>query len=190
MAKVLDNLVTEGLSGKLGRRLVFRKGKAGMTILSTRPVFSAEREFNPAQQAHHEAFKQATTYAKVAKNQPLYVELAKGTPMNAYNIAVQDWFGEPQVLDIDITAWTGQIGQEIRVKAKDNVKVASVHVMIRESNGSTTAIEEGEAVPSNTDGLLWTYTTKTLVPMTPGTRLDVMAKDLPGNIGGNALELN
>jgi hypothetical protein len=68
------------------------------------------------------------------------------------------------------------------------MKVTSVHVMIRASNGSATALEEGKAVPSDTDGLLWTYTTKTLVPMTPGTRLDVIAKDLPGNISGNSLE--
>ena len=38
-------------------------------------------------------------------------------------IAVADWFGELQVLDIDITGWTGGIGQEIRVKAQGNVKV-------------------------------------------------------------------
>ena len=58
----------------------------------------------------------ATTYAKSAKNQPAYVNLAKGTNATAYNIAAPDWFGEPQVLDIDITGWTGGIGQEIRVK--------------------------------------------------------------------------
>jgi hypothetical protein len=40
MAKIIDNLVTEGLSGKLGKRLVFRKSKGGKTILATRPIFS------------------------------------------------------------------------------------------------------------------------------------------------------
>jgi hypothetical protein len=53
----------------------------------------------------------------------VYVNLAKGTNATAYNIAVADWFGEPQILDLDITGWTGGIGQEIRVKAQDNVKV-------------------------------------------------------------------
>lgn len=190
MAKVLDNLVTEGLSGKLGKRLVFRKGKGGKTLLSTRPVFSADREFNPSQLAQQEAFKQAIIYAKVARTQPLYIALAKGTPKTAYNIAVEDWFEEPQVLNIDISSWTGQIGQEIRVKAQDNIKVARVHVMIREDNTSTTPLEEGDAVPSDTDGLLWTYTSQTLVTQTPRTRLDVSAYDLPGNFGGSALELN
>ncbi len=65
-------------------------------------------------------FTQATTYAKFAKNQPLYVNKAKATN---YNIAVADWFGQPQVLDLDIGGWTGAIGQTIRVKAQDNVMV-------------------------------------------------------------------
>jgi len=133
---------------------------------------------------------QATTYAKFAKNQPVYVEKAKGTSASAYNVAVADWFGQPEVLDIDISGWTGQIGQTINVKAQDDVKVTSVQVMIRENNGSATAMEQGEAVQSEIDGVMWAYTTTTLVPMTPGTRLDASARDLPGNIGGSPLEMN
>ena len=190
MAKIIDNLVTEGLSGKLGKRLVFRKGKGGNTILSTRPVFSADRQFNVSQLAQQEAFKQAIVYAKVAKNQPLYITLAKGTAKTAYNIAVEDWFGEPQVLSIDITGWTGQIGQEIRVRAQDNIKVSSVHVVIRADNNTTTPLEEGDAVPSEVDGLLWIYTTKTVIAQTPATHLDAYAYDLAGNFGASALELN
>jgi hypothetical protein len=120
----------------------------------------------------------------------VYVEKAKGTNATPYNVAVADWFGQPEVLDIDISGWTGQIGQTIHVKAQDNVKVTSVQVMIRENNGSATSMEQGEAVQSEIDGLMWAYTTTTLVPMTPGTRLDVSARDLPGNIGGSPLELN
>jgi hypothetical protein len=190
MAKVIANELIKALSGAVGG-LAFRPMPDGSIVVSTAPHYGRRRKYSQGQKDHQSRFKRAAMYARyAAKVQPIYTELAKGTTKTAYNIAVADWFGEPQVLDIDITGWTGQTGQEIRVKAKDNVKVASVHVMIRESNSSATALEEGEAVPSDTDGLLWTYTTKTLVPMTPGTRLDVMAKDLPGNIGGSSLELN
>jgi len=190
MAKVYNNIFVRGLTGTVGDQFVIRKARSGRTVIANKPMFDENREFTEPQKAQQEAFRQATTYAKFAKNQPVYISKAKETNSTAYNIAVADWFGQPQVLDLDISGWTGQIGQEIRVKAKDNVKVASVHVMIRASNSSATALEEGKAVQSETDGLLWTYTTTTLVPMTPGTRLDVTAKDLPGNIGGNALELN
>jgi hypothetical protein len=62
--------------------------------------------------------------------------------------------------------------------------------MIRANNSTTTPLEEGDAVPSETDGLLWVYTTTTTVPQTPGTHLDAYAYDLAGNFGANALELN
>jgi len=190
MAKVYNNIFVRGLSGAIGDQFVIRKTKSGQTIIANKPMFDENREFTNGQKAQQEAFRQASTYAKVARNHPLYIEMTKGSSMNAYNLAMADWFGEPQVLDIDISRWTGQIGQEIRVKAQDNVQVSSVRVMIRTSNSSSTAIEEGEAVQSEIDGLLWTYVTKTLVPMVPGTHLDVMVKDLPGNNGGSSLELN
>jgi hypothetical protein len=163
MAKVLDNLVTEGLSGKLGRRLVFRKGRNGKTILAVRPVTSENRVFNDTQLAQQEAFRQATQYAVVAKDNPIYVNLAKGADATAYNLAVADWFGQPKVLEIDPSGWTGQIGQTIRIMAKDDTHVASVHVVIDDAHG--TIFEQGEAVRA--EGLWWTYTTTSQVPQNP-----------------------
>ena len=190
MAKIHNNIFVRGLTGSVGEQFVIRQTRGGQTIIANKPTFNVNREFTDPQKAHHEAFRQATTYAKFAKNQPVYIDKAKGTRASAYNVAVADWFGQPVVLDIDISGWTGQIGQTINVKAQDDMKVTSVQVMIRESNGTATALEQGEAVQSEIDGLMWAYTTTTLVPMTPGTRLDASARDLPGNIGGSPLELN
>lgn len=78
MAKVLDNPITEGLSGKLGRRLVFRKGRKGRTIVALNRVYSEDRVVSDAQLAQQEAFRSATQYAVVAKDHPTYVQLAKG----------------------------------------------------------------------------------------------------------------
>ena len=191
MARVLDNPITEGLSGRLGRsRLQFRKGRNGKTIVALNPVFSETRVFNETQLAQQEAFKLATQYAVVAKDHPVYVNLAKGGDATAYNFAIADWFGEPKVLDVDISSWTGQVGQEIRVRAQDDTFVSRVHVMIRANNSTPTALEEGDAVRSTTDGLLWIYTTKTAIALDPGTRLDVTAYDMPGNSGASPLELS
>ena len=55
---------------------------------------------------------------------------------------------------------------------------------------TNTPLEEGDAVPSEKDGLLWVYTTQTLVMQNPGTPLDANAYDLPGNFGASALELS
>ena len=188
MAKVLDNIVTEGLSGKLGRRLVFRKGRNGKTIVATRPTFSQDRVFNPSQLAHQEAFKQATQYAKVAKDQPLYGNLARGADATAYNLAVADWFGQPEVLEINASAWTGMIGQVIRVKAQDDTQVVSVQVTIENADG--TIYEQGQAIPSETEGLWWVYTTMSQVTISADVSVTATAKDLPGNSQGMVWQTN
>jgi hypothetical protein len=179
MAKVRDNLVTEGLSGKLGKRLVFRKSRGDRTIVSVRPVNSATREYSESELEHQEAFKQATQYAKVAKDQPLYVERAKGTEATAYNLAVADWFGHPEILEINASGWTGQIGQTIRIKAQDDTRVTTVHVAIRDADDNV--LEQGQAVLSNTDGLWWIYTASSLVSPDSDPSILATAKDLPGN---------
>lgn len=177
MAKVQNNIFVRGLSGSLGDQFVVRKGKAGNTVISNKPVFSPEREFNPTQLAHQNAFRQAIAYAKTAKDNVIYVNKAQGTAMNSYNVAVQDWFNELEVLEIDASGWTGEIGQSIRVMAQDEIHVAKVHVLISDGNG--TVFEEGDAVQA--DGLWWVYTTKTLVAMTPAPTVVASAHDLPGN---------
>ena len=189
MAKVHDNPITEGLSGKLGKRLVFRKGRGGRTIVALSPVPTEGRTFNAEQLAHQEAFKQATQYAVGAKDNPIYVNLARGAEATSYNLAVADWFGQPKVLEIDINNWTGEIGQTIRVKATDDTKVVSVQMSIQSPDGGTT-YEQGQAVPSGTDGLWWVYTTTSQVTIQPGTRVVATAKDLPGNAEGMVWQMN
>ena len=159
MAKVLDNLVTEGLSGKLGRRLVFRKGRNGKTIVAVSPVFSQDRVFNESQLAQQDAFRQATQYAVGAKDNPIYVNLAKGT---------------------DASGWTGEIGQTLRIRAQDDTLVTRVHILIDDAHG--TIFEQGEMM--RVDNLWWTYTTTTLIPMDPAPRISAVAYDLPGNSNG------
>ena len=105
--------------------------------------------------------------------------MAKGSGSTAYNIAISDWFGAPQVLEINVDNWTGEIGQTIRVKARDNVKVAGVAVVIRDANEKI--LEMGAAVQSEEGSVWWTYTTQALVTMTPFPAVEAIAQDLPGN---------
>ena len=180
MAKVLDNPITEGLSGKLGRRLVFRKGRKGKTIVALSPVYSQDRVFNEAQLAQQEAFRQATQYAVGAKDNPIYVNLAKTVDATAYNLAIADWFGQPEVLGIDASNWTGQAGQTLRIQAQDDTLVTRVHIVIDDAHG--TIFEQGEMV--RVDNLWWSYTTTTQIPMDPAPRISAVAYDLPGNSNG------
>ena len=175
MAKVTNNIVTQGLSGKLGNQIVFRAGKGGQTIVAVKPA--SGREFNAEQQAHHEAFRNAIAYARSAKDEAVYVVKAQGTTMNPFNAAVADWFRQPQVLEIDTNTWTGEVGEVIRVKAQDDTLVANVRLAITNGNGTT--FEQGQAVQA--DGLWWEYTTTTAVDVNANPAVIATAEDLPGN---------
>ena len=50
----------------LGDQLVFKKDKAGRTVISYKPNFDENRMFSPAQQTQQEAFREAIAYGKSA----------------------------------------------------------------------------------------------------------------------------
>jgi len=177
MAKVRNNLAMRGLSGSLGEQVVIKIDKAGRTIVCNKPKFYKNREWTPAQQAQHLAFREARAYAKNAKAQEVYVRRAEGTPLNPFNVAMADWFHAPEIREIDLAAWTGGIGQPIRIRAMDDVQVTQVTVVISDEEG--TVLEEGTAVED--DGLWWTYVTSSTIGESRA-KVTVSARDLPGNV--------
>ena len=186
MARVHNNIFVRGLSGAVGDQFVIRRTRSGKTIIANKPTFDENRQFTESQTAHQQAFREATAYAKKAKTQPLYIESAKANNSIPYNRAVADWFGKPQILQLDANGWNGERGRTIRIKAQDDTMVVRVEVVIH-NNG--TILEQGEAVPSETDGALWTYVTTTEVTPAAGVLLDAKAYDLPGNCGTASISL-
>jgi hypothetical protein len=176
MARVRKNLAMQGLTGLLGDQILLRTDKAGRTIVGTRPTRSESREFTAAQLEQQASFREAVIYARASKDLEVYHQKAAGTPQNAYNVAVSDWFNPPTIKVLDTSAWSGQPGEVIRVWAIDDVKVNSVSVEITRPDG--TLLEKGEAV--QVDAMWWDYTTT--VPAVPGARIKATAMDLPSNI--------
>jgi hypothetical protein len=165
MAKVKNNTLTEGLSGKIGGRLVFRHMRDGSTVVCAAPDFS-NRVFSEGQLAHQSRFQQAAAYARVAaKTHPMYAKLAQRTMKPAYNIALSDWFNPPVIHAIE-----RQDGH-IRIEATDNVLVDRVLVTILDEEGKI--LEQGEAV--QTGSSWWEYVTATQ------GKVRVAAWDLAGN---------
>ena len=168
MAQVKNNLITEGTSGKLGKRLVFRHMKDGRTIFATRPDYSGH-VWTSGQRTHHHRFQQAAAYARSAsKTEPLYAELAKGTAKNAYNIALSDWFKPPVIHGVQ------RLADLIHVEASDNMLVTRVVITISGKDGQS--LEQGEAV--RIDDVRWEYITSA----PPGATILVEAFDLAGNV--------
>ncbi len=102
---------------------------------------------------------------------------ATGTPVFALTIA--DFFHAPEVDGIDLSAYTGQVGENIAIRAHDDFAMKGVAVAIRTNTGQV--LEQGAAVPG-TDSP-WRYTATTALPVGQNVSIEVTATDLPGHQG-------
>lgn len=179
MARLSSNIVILGSNGLVGGHLTDRKTRVERSILSSKPLFDNYRKANEAGQAHELAMRESTTYANFAQTQDVYITKAKRLGVTPYSLALVDWFEAPRVLEINVDSWTGKIGETIRVKARDNVRVAHVSMVIRDADENV--LEMGEATQSEPGSAWWNYTTKSVVKMTPFPTVEATAYDLPGN---------
>jgi len=178
MASSKHNVITHGLSGKVGDLVVFRQ-RHGKTFLGKIPFNTGKP--SPDQQAVREKFLKAVSYAKTSLQDPdikaLYVEKA-GKGVTPFNLAIADFFTVPVIADIITNAYTGAVGSKIEVHATDDTKVTEVKVSIVAADGSM--IEEGSAM-QDTDNGHWFYTATALNASLAGSKITAVAKDLPGN---------
>jgi hypothetical protein len=180
MAIVKKNVVTDGLSGKLGKNIVFRQ-RNGKTIVSTSPVSSHTK--TEKQENHRKRFTKAVRYAQVQMADPVFGEQyrlaakAKGisTPNN---LAIQDYLRPPVIENLDVGGYHGEIGDEILVEAFDDLEVEKVAVEIYHDDGSL--VEKGFASKNGND-FEWHYATSVVNTEFNGDRILVKAVDHPGN---------
>jgi hypothetical protein len=179
MAKQKGNVVTHGLSGKVGGMLVFRQTATGTVIQSPPRVSGTVSE---AQRAQRRKFQRAVLYAGAAVSDPetgpLYAAKA-GKGRTPRIVAIADYLHAPDIERIDVSGYHGQPGDVIRIEAIDDVAVREVKVVITGADGAP--VEEGFAVAEAT-GYEWTYTATTVNDNLAGDRIEVYASDLPGNI--------
>ena len=178
MAKVADNIVTTGLSGKLGNQLVFRN-RDGNTYVSKAP--KKRTVWTPAQMEQRFKFQEAVLYAKNANSDEITHELYSAEAKDGkttYNIAVADFLNAPQINEIDIANYNGQIGSYIQVRATDDFDVVAVTVTIQNADGSL--VESGNAVlqPGSS---WWRYTATAANESLASDKITVRATDIPGN---------
>lgn len=179
MANIHRHITIRGLTDVLGEHFLYRKAPSQPIMLPRKPRYVDSATHAGRRTSHQDLLREATSYANFAQTHDVYIDKARRTGVTAYNVALTDWFEGPRLLQIDIDAWTGRVGETIRVKARDNVKVVTVTVEIRDANG--TLLEVGEAVQSQTDRAWWSYTTRSHVPLQPFPGVEAIARDLPGN---------
>lgn len=180
MAKVDKNIVVTGLSGSLGDQLVIQEGRGGQTVVRSKPRPSNKPQ-TEAQAAQRDRFKEAAAYAKeAAKNEPLYAEKAEGTAQTAFNVALADFLHPPEIVELDVSGYSGKAGETIRVKARDDVQVKAVNVVIAAADGAL--VESGAASVVAGQVGWWSYVTSAAATGN-GVKVLAVAQDLPGHEG-------
>jgi len=180
MAKVKNNIVTQGLSGTLGGQLVFRQTSRG-TVVSVVPQAPTGPP-TAGQTAQRTRFQQAVIYAKGQSHDPAvqaaYAHEAKAQDISVYNVLLRDFMQAPSIGDVDLSQYTGKVGDLIAIMATDDHAVRSVHVKIENSDGSL--VEESDAVQQS-DPNHWLYTATAKNTSLAGDKITVSATDNPGH---------
>lgn len=179
MAQSKNNIITHGLSGKIGDLIVFRN-RNGKTIVASKPK-ERTGELSELQKEHHKLFQQAVIYAKSALTNPETKQAYKDAAdegESAYNVAVADFMNAPDIEEIDLSKYTGKSGDIITITVTDDFMVQEVSVSILNADG--TEVEHGLA-QSTLGGLQWHYTATAANSSLEGDKIVIRASDLPGN---------
>jgi hypothetical protein len=180
MAKSKNNVITHGLSGKIGDMLVFSQ-RAGKTIVGKLPDRS-HTQSSSKQQSITKKFQEAVIYAKAAIKDPATkaaYDAVTTEGQSAYNVAIADLFNAPDIESIDLSGYTGKPGETIQIVATDDFMVKEVSVAIYNPDGSL--VENGLAVADATHNH-FIYTTTAINADLNGDKIVIKASDLPGNL--------
>ena len=183
MAHGDNSIITGKFKGSLGKQLVFRQWGA-KTIVAKSPK-ARVGDPTAAQAETQERFLAGSRYAlSVTKgaDQSLAEAYAKALRprQNVYSRALEDFMSPPVVKFINTIDYSGAVGDKIVARAIDDYRVTRVRMEIYAANG--TLLEAGNA-QQNINGIDWTYTATTTNNPLAGSRIKVIATDVPANEG-------
>ncbi len=162
--------------------MVFKQ-RNGKTYVSVRP--KGGREPTPAQAAQRERFGLAVAYAKYAladaESRTVYEAASKEKGIPAFALGIADFLNAPSITEVDVEAYTGQIGSPIAIVTHDDLGVLKVNVVLTDDLGNP--IESGLAVESPAGTGHWKYTAKSPAPGETNVHIQVTATDRPGGTG-------
>jgi hypothetical protein len=187
MSIVNENPLLEGASGKFANVLVYRRVR-GKVIMAKKPKPSTT--VTEKQLDVRKSFKKAAGYSKRQLAKPevkrLYAEGITAKKHNAHLVAMSDYLNAPEIAPVNLTAYTGAVGQTIMIDASDDFRVAAVTVAIQGPDG--VQIEAGAARPP--DGLSddWSYVTTAENATIAGTKVLVTVSDYAGNTTTSVFE--
>jgi hypothetical protein len=138
-----------------------------------------------SQIAQQDKFRLATLYGKSVladeTTKQLYDDAAARKGLVAgFAVAVADFLNPPVIREVDLSEYTGKVGDTIDIRATDDVEVKGVGLTILDQGGAK--VEEGAAA-WNAATATWRYTTTAALAQGQSATIEVTATDIPGHKG-------
>jgi len=181
--KTNKNIITAGLSGGLGKQVVYVKETKGKRqYMRSWPKKIDKKKRTESQKMHLQKFYNlGINYWGNVKRTPdlLAAYQAKAvSPVNAYNLAMKDFMSDPEIKEIVPDRTSSAQRPVIRIRATDVIGVKKVDVTIMQTNG--TIILSGPATRSgHSDNWLFAFALPD--PSIGEIRVKVNAYDYPEN---------
>jgi hypothetical protein len=144
MARIKQNLIMQGMSGAIGKQVIV-KHYGSVSIISSYPDMSRIKR-TTKQKTENNKFREASVYARGQMRDPIAKAAYKAKAVGmqtAYNVAMADYYYAPEIRNIDIATFHGNIGDKIVIHAVDDFRVVRVMVEVRDHEG--TILETGDA---------------------------------------------
>lgn len=176
MAEVKDNIITQGMSGNVGKQIVFKR-YGNRTIVSKMPDMSNVKK-SKKQKDQNLKFREAAGYARSQMANPVskaeYQAKVKGM-QRAYNLAIADFYNAPEIRQVETRKFFSD--KVISLVVLDDFKVTKVNLIITDHDG--VVLDQGEA--QELGEWIWKYTTDKDYSDYSSVKILVSAWDKPGN---------
>jgi hypothetical protein len=184
MAQIKENIILKGLSGRVGKNLVF-KHYGNKTVVSAYPDMSKVK-LSAKQKKENKRFRKAMAYARSQMSDPeskaAYKAKATGL-QKPHNVAIADFYHSPEIGHVDVSISRDNRADRIFIEAWDDFMVIKVEVELTGDDGKQN--EMGRAMQINEDK--WLYVVQGIYSSAEGLKITVRAWDKPGNCTVNTL---
>ncbi|OFY66674.1 MAG: hypothetical protein A2Y71_09030 [Bacteroidetes bacterium RBG_13_42_15] len=185
MAQVKQNIILKGLSGRVGKNIVF-KNYGNKTIVTAYPDMSKVK-FSAKQKEENKRFREAMSYARAQMADPdskaAYKARIKGL-QKPHNIAIADFYNPPEIGHVDVSISKASQADRIFIEASDDFMVVRVEVKITNKDGSQKETGQAQQIKEGR----WLYVVHEIYPSVEGLTITVRVWDKPGNCTVKVLE--
>lgn len=187
MARIILNPAIQIISGDVGG-FVYRQQADGSVIVAKPPLTDPDRVPTEAQAQHLQRFKEASArFQRLmedtgVKSAYQAIVAERGTPARLRALVIGDILKAPKIQTIDLSRYTGAIGDMIRIVAEDNVGVFQLKLTIYDTTTDAELESAERPVTEKISGMVeWIYTATVEAPADHLVEVQVTVSDLAQN---------